>query len=158
MSGLLRLLSQAGSLCVRFRERWRCFSSRPCFAHPSSRTRWDAQNFPASVSSSELSAHQMAPSGDSALAESSRTRAHGSQQLVSRRCGIECQEVQFRHFRIELIRQEEDIILVGLKRVFNLDTLKICLILSKDSGLRMEHGKVKRPSSSYSGRRKTSLL
>ena len=41
---------------------------------------------------------------------------------MSRRCGIECQEMQFRHFRIMLIRQEEYIVLVGLKRVFNLDT------------------------------------
>ena len=63
---------------------------------------------------------------------------------MSRRCGIGCQEVQFRHFRIKLIRQEEDIVLAGLKNVFKLDTFIICLILGEDSGLRMERGKVKR--------------
>ena len=51
--------------------------------------------------------------------------------------------MQFRHFLTKHIRQEEDIVLVGLKRVFDLDTFIICLILSEDSGLRMERGKVK---------------
>ena len=51
--------------------------------------------------------------------------------------------MQFRHFLIKLIRQEEDIVLVGLKKVFDHDTFTICLILSEDSGLRMERGKVK---------------
>ena len=51
--------------------------------------------------------------------------------------------MQFRYFRIKLNRQEEDIVLVGLKRVFNLDTLVTCLNLSEDSELRMERGKVK---------------
>ena len=38
---------------------------------------------PARLISSELSAHQMSPSGDSALAESSRTRAHGRRRPMS---------------------------------------------------------------------------
>ena len=66
---------------------------------------------------------------------------------MSRRCGIECQEVQVRHFQIKLIRQEEDIVLVGLKRVFNLDTFITCLNLSEDSELHVERGKAMSPFS-----------
>ena len=51
--------------------------------------------------------------------------------------------MQFRHFLIKHIRQEADIVLVGQKRASNLDTFFICLILSEDSGLRVERGKVK---------------
>ena len=120
MSRLLRLLSQAGSLCVSSA----CGKGGVVFAvGPALHTFpldlcGEVQNFPASFSSSELSARQMAPSGAiahwrsrRALAGSSRPRAHGRQQLMSRRCGIECQEVQFRHFLIISIRQEEDITL-----------------------------------------------
>ena len=43
------------------------------------------QKLPARLISSELSAHQMSPCGDSAPAESSRTRAHGRHQPMSLR-------------------------------------------------------------------------
>ena len=45
--------------------------------------------------------------------------------------------MQFRHFLIKLIREEEK------HRSCRLEKGKTCLILSEDSGLRMERGKVK---------------
>ena len=69
-------------------------------------------------------AHQMAPPGE--------LRTKRLRHALSSSAGG-----QFRHFPIKLIRQEADIVIVGLKRALNLATLKICLILSKDSELRI---------------------
>ena len=65
---------------------------------------------------SELSAHHMAPAG---------VAAHSSSWTPAA-CKLEERnfewEVQFRHFLIELIRQEADNVIVGLIRAFNLAT------------------------------------
>ena len=89
---------------------------------------------------SELSAHQMAPAGVVAHSSSWTPAAHEPEER-----NFECREVQLRDFLIEFIRQEAVIVIVGLKRAFNLATLTICLILSKDSELHVERGKVQCP-------------
>ena len=63
MSHLLRLLSQAGSLCVSFAfgNGGVVLAAGPALHTFPLELGGEVQNFPASFSSSELSAHQMAP-------------------------------------------------------------------------------------------------
>ena len=57
---------------------------------------------------------------------------------MSWRSGIECRRCNFRTFSSTSFGKRKT-------RAFNLDTLIICLILSKDSELRVERGKVQCP-------------
>ena len=90
MSRLLRLLSQAGSLCVSsaFGNSGVVLAVGPVLHTFSLYLCGEVPKFPASFSSSELSAHQMAPGGAIAHWRSRRALELMDQQLMSQRCGI----------------------------------------------------------------------
>ena len=130
VSHLFRLLSQAGSLCVSsaFGNGGVVFAVGPALHTFPLELSGEVRNFPASFSSSELSAYHMAPSG--VIAHKRSRRALGlvdASGLFPIEPEVHCESVRpskcnFATYLNELLRQEVDIVLCTLIKCLQVKT------------------------------------